>query len=46
MIAITDGTNKIKLAIFIQEHLKVSFEQAFLKRNVYAFEECSEPLKS
>lgn len=47
MIALTDGTNKINLAILIREYLKVCFEQEIFSEETFMFlESGSEPLKS
>lgn len=47
MIALTDGTNKINLAILIREYLKVCFElEIFLEEMLMLLESGSEPLKS
>ena len=47
MIALTDGTNKINLAILIREYLKVCFEQEIFSEERFMFlESGSEPLKS
>ena len=47
MIALTDGTNKINLAILIREYLKVCFEQEIFSEEMFMFlESGSEPLKS
>lgn len=38
MIALTDGTNKINLAILIREYLKVCFEQEIVsEETAYVF---------
>lgn len=37
MIALTDGTNKINLAILIREYLKVCLEQEFCKKKCLCF---------